>query len=300
MPSPAEPAANPGADRSGVLPSRYRRWLVGALGVAGLAVVAGVGRLLLYRAIEREAFVPGPVGTLKPDDLGVASRQFQFDSGDRVLHASWVAAPDPAAPALGVFHGDEECLADWAPVQALLYAAGISSFVFDYSGYGTSTGKPSVSHLREDALAAYRQFRMATPDAVRHHVMGYSLGSGVLLDVLADLGPQPDGVIIGAGFCSARSAAVATGIVPRWLAWALPNPWDNVARLRGLSLPVMLIHSRQDETIPFRQGEHLARAVHGPSRLVVFENLPHNAAIETPFMKTFWAPVIAWLRGGKL
>lgn len=280
--------------------SRYRRWLAGALGLAGLAAVAGFGRLLLYRAIEREAFVPGQIGTLKPDDLGVGSRQYAFQSGDRQLHASWVAAPDPAAPALGVFHGDEECLADWAPVQALLYAAGISSFVFDYSGYGTSTGKPSVRHLREDALAAYLQFRAVTPQAVRHHVMGYSLGSGVLLDVMDALQPQPDGVVIGAGFCSARAAAVATGLVPRWIAWALPNPWDNIARLRALKLPVMLIHSRRDETIPFRQAEHLARAPQGPSRLVAFDNLPHNAAIETPFMKTFWAPVIGWLQGGRL
>nr|WP_315592073.1 alpha/beta hydrolase [uncultured Cupriavidus sp.] len=295
---PSEPANSPNY-RPNFGPN-YRRWLAGALGLAGLAVMAGVGRLLLYRAIEREAFVPGQVGTLQPDDLGVASRQFTFASGDRALHASWVAAADPAAAVLGVFHGDEECLADWAPVQALLHAAGISSFVFDYSGYGTSTGKPSVRHLHDDALAAYQQFCAVAPQATRRYVMGYSLGSGVLLDVLDGLQPQPAGVIIGAGFCSARSAAVATGLVPRWLAWALPNPWDNIARMRRLKLPVMLIHSRRDETIPFRQGEHLARATGGPSRLVVFDDLPHNAAIETPFMKTFWAPVIAWLQGGKL
>lgn len=296
---PSEPANSPPNYRPNFGPS-YRRWLAGALGLAGLAVMAGVGRLLLYRAIEREAFVPGQVGTLQPDDLGVVSRQFTFASGDRALHASWVAAPDPAAPVLGVFHGDEECLADWAPVQALLHAAGISSFVFDYSGYGTSTGKPSVRHLHDDALAAYQQFCAVAPQATRRYVMGYSLGSGVLLDVLDGLQPQPAGVIIGAGFCSARAAAVATGLVPRWLAWALPNPWDNIARMRRLKLPVMLIHSRRDETIPFRQGEHLARATGGPSRLVVFDDLPHNAAIEAPFMKTFWAPVIAWLQGGKL
>lgn len=277
-----------------------RRWVVGAIGLASLTVLAGVGRMMLYRAIERRAFVPGAGGNLKPDDLGVASRQFTFSSGDRILRASWVPADNPAGPALAVFHGDEECLADWAPVQALLHTAGIASFVFDYSGYGASTGKPSVSHLRQDALAAYEQFRAATPHAVRHHVMGYSLGSGVLLDVVQQLSPQPDGMVIGAGFCSARSAAVATGLVPWWMAWALPNPWNNVARMRSLALPVMLIHSRKDETIPFRQAEHLAHALHGPHRLVVFEELPHNAAIETPYLAKFWAPVIDWLNSGRL
>ncbi|WP_423194231.1 alpha/beta hydrolase [Cupriavidus sp. H18C2] len=293
MSEPTAPPAPP-------TPLSARHWFFGALGLAGLAMAAGMGRLLLYRAIEREAFGPGQPGTLTPDDLGVTSHQFRFDSGDRSLHASWVAAPDPAAPALAVFHGDEESLADWAPVQALLHAAGISSFVFDYSGYGASSGTASVRRLRQDALAAYTQFRAAAPRAARHVVMGYSLGSGVLLDVLGGLQPLPDGVVIGAGFRSARAAAVATGLVPGWLAWALPNPWDNIARLRALKLPVMLIHSRCDATIPFHHAEHLVRATQGPSRLVVFECLPHNAAIDATCMNTFWAPVIGWLRGSRL
>ncbi|RZT36460.1 alpha/beta hydrolase [Cupriavidus agavae] len=275
-------------------------WLAGAFGLAGLAAAASFGRLLLYRAVERDAFEPCPVGSLTPDDLGVASRQFTFHSGDRTLQASWVPAPDPAAPALAVFHGNDECLADWAPVQALLHGAGISSFVFDYSGYGSSTGTPSVRRLREDALAAYLQFREASSAAARHYVMGYSLGSGVMLDVVGSLQPQPDGVIVGAGFSSARAAAVAKGLVSRWVAWALPDPWNNIARVRKLRLPVMLVHSRLDATIPFHHMQHLARAIPGPSRLVVFEQLPHNAAIEAAFMKTFWAPVAQWLATGKL
>jgi alpha-beta hydrolase superfamily lysophospholipase len=195
--------------------------------------------------MEREAFVPGPAGTLKPDDLGVVSRQFAFASGDRVLRGSFVAAKDPSAPALSVFHGDEESLADWAPVQALLHTAGITSFVFDYSGYGASTGRPTVRHLRQDALAAYAQFRAATPSAAQHYVMAYSLGSGVLLDVVNDLRPAPDGMVIGAGFRSARSAAVTTGRVPRWMAWMLPDTWNNVRRIRKLTMPILLLHSRQ-------------------------------------------------------
>jgi len=290
MPSPqASPAQNPA-----------RRWLVGAAGLAGVAVLAGFGRLMMFYAMERDAFVPGPAGTLKPDDLGVTSRQFAFASGDRLLRGSFVAAEDPAAPALSVFHGDEESLADWAPVQALLHAAGISSFVFDYSGYGASTGRPTVHHLHQDALAAYTQFRAATPNAARHYVMAYSLGSGVLLDVVNDLLPVPDGMVIGAGFRSARSAAVLTGKVPRWMAWMLPDPWNNIRRIRKLTLPILLLHSRQDETIPFHDAECMARAAHGPRRLEVFEDLPHNAAIEAPYMNRFWTPVIAYLKSGKL
>lgn len=274
-----------------------KRWVAG---VAGVAVAASLGRWLVFRMMERDAFVTIPIGDVTPDHLGVPSRQYTFASGDRTLHASFVAAPDPSGPAVCVFHGDSESLTDWAPVQAMLHAAGIGSFVFDYSGYGASTGRPSVRNLRQDALAGYLQFIAATPAAARRHVMGYSLGSGILLDVIGRLRPSPDGAVIGAGFRSARAAAVVTGRVPAWLAWMLPEPWNNAARIRKLRMPLLLIHSRQDQTIPFSHGEYLARMARAPSRLEIFEDLPHNAAIEPAHAQAFWAPVIAYLQSGDL
>ncbi len=233
-----------------------KRWVAG---VAGVAVAASLGRWLVFRVMERDAFVTIPIGDVTPDHLGVPSRQYTFASGDRSLHASFVAAPDPSGPALCVFHGDSESLTDWAPVQAMLHAAGIGSFVFDYSGYGASTGRPSVRNLRQDALAGYLQFIAATPDAARRHVMGYSLGSGILLDVIGRLRPSSDGAVIGAGFRSARAAAVVTGRVPAWLAWMPPEPWNNAARIRKLRMPLLLIHSRQDQTIPFSHMANIWR-----------------------------------------
>ncbi|CAG2155798.1 hypothetical protein LMG31506_05506 [Cupriavidus yeoncheonensis] len=273
------------------------RWLAGA---ACLALLVGFGRLALFAAIERDAFVPKPAGVFTPESFGTPSRQIVFASSQRQLHASYVQAADPAAPALMICHGDEENLSDWAIVQALLYHEGISSFVFDYSGYGASDGRPSVSNLRQDGLEAYRRFVADTPLAVRRYVLGYSLGSGVLLDIVGSLSPAPSGVVIGAGFATARSAAVATGIVPSWLAPLLPEPWDNEAQVRKLALPLLLAHSRSDELIPFANAERLAAAAAGPHRLVAYNGLVHNAAIEGDELVRFWAPITAYLHSGQL
>ncbi|MGO4307064.1 alpha/beta hydrolase [Cupriavidus sp. RAF12] len=273
------------------------RWLAGAVCVA---VMVGLGRLALFAALEREAFVPKPAGTFTPESFGTPSRQFVFASSQRTLRASYVQAANPAAPALMICHGDEENLSDWAMVQALLYHEGISSFVFDYSGYGASSGRPSISNLRGDSLEAYRRFVANTPLAVRRYVLGYSLGSGVLLDIVGSLSPAPSGVVIGAGFATARAAAVATGVVPSWLAPLLPEPWDNEAQVRKLTLPLLLVHSRSDELIPFDNAERLAGAAAGPHRLVAYNGLVHNAAIEGDQAARFWAPIAAYLRSGQL
>ncbi|AOY96629.1 hypothetical protein BKK79_34475 [Cupriavidus sp. USMAA2-4] len=278
-------------------PFPLARWLAGA---ACAALLVALGREALYLAVEHGAFQPSRLGPLTPEDFGVPSQQSTFDSGDRTLHASFVRAAERDAPALLVYHGDDESLSDWARAQALLYRAGISSFVFDYSGYGASSGHPTVRHLEEDGRQAYQRFLAATAEAPRRYVLGYSLGTGVLLGLIDTLRPAPAGVVIAAGFSSARAAAVATGIVPPWLAPLLPNPWDNEARVHELGLPLLLVHSRSDEVIPFAQAERLARAATGPHRLLALDGLVHNAAIEADEAAIFWSPIAASLRSGAL
>jgi len=268
------------------------RWLAR---LAGLAALAGLGRHLLFRAIERDAFVTPSGIPPTPDVDGSPISHGAIASGDRILRFAYARAARPSAPALLVFHGDDECLEDWAPVQALLSRAGIATFVFDYSGYGASTGRPTVDHLRQDALAAYDAFIAATPVAARRYVLGHSLGSGVLLEVARRLRPPPDGIVIAAGFSSARAAAVETGKVPAWLAWLLPDPWNNAARIRRIGLPLLIIHSRSDEVLPLDHARRLAQAAGRLHALVVLEGLPHDAAILPDYMESFWPPVIRFL-----
>ncbi len=266
--------------------------------MAGVAVVAGIARQLLYRALEREAFVTPTSAPSGPDLPQATLHHSVFRSGNRLLHAAYSPAAQGPAPALMVCHGDDECLPDWAPVQAMLSHAGISSFVFDYSGYGASSGRPTVRHLREDARAAYRMFLAATPDATRRYVLGHSLGSGVLLDVARGLTPAPDGAIIASGFSSARVAAVQTGRVSARLAWLLPDPWNNAARMRRLALPLMLVHSRADEVLPLAHAQRLAQAASNLQELVLLDGMPHDAAILPDYMDAYWAPVIAYILAG--
>src|SRR5437899_1704247 len=108
-------------------PAPRHHWLAAA---AALAIAAGVARHLLFRAVERKAFVTPMDETshaAAPEHSTPTVRHATFASGKRVLHAAFMPAADPEAPALMVCHGDNECLPDWAPVQAVLAGAGIAS-----------------------------------------------------------------------------------------------------------------------------------------------------------------------------
>lgn len=277
-----------------------RRW---PLRLAIVVVVGVLGADLLRQGlllwVEREAFTTPPPGTLTPDALGAPSTSFDIVSGDHRLRASFVAARDPAAPALLVFHGDDEELSRWAGVQRDLREAGIASLVFDFSGYGASSGRPSVAQLTRDGVAAYERFVELTPQASRRVVFGFSLGAAVLLDGAAQFQPPPGGIVLAGAFVSAREIAVATGAAPRWAVAWLPDLWNNeraITRLRGEPL---LVHSRADEVVPFDDALLLCGALHGRGRLLAIDGLSHDAPWKPDESARFWAPLVDPIRSGR-
>ena len=270
-----------------------------ALAAAASAALLGLAlRRAALAVVERSAFVTPPAGGAQPDDFGTPSLRLAFPSGGRTLHACHVAVPgDPAAPALFVCHGDDEELSRWAEVQHVLREDGIASFVFDYSGYGASGGRPTVARLRQDTLAAHARFVALTPRASRRVALGFSLGSAVLLDAAARLRPAPDAIAIGAGFASAREMAVLAGRVPRGLARLLPDAWNGAARIARLgAMPLLLLHARDDEVVPLSQARRLHAAAGRRARLVVLEGIGHDAPLSPREAAGFWGEVVGFVK----
>jgi alpha-beta hydrolase superfamily lysophospholipase len=275
---------------------RVARAIAALLGVLALVVML---HSVVFLVVEFAAFDTPPPGALRPDALGAPSQRLVIHSDDRRLQASWVPVADPRAPALLVFHGDGEDLSRWAAVQAHLHAAGVASYVFDYSGYGDSEGRPTLARLRQDALAAWTRFVALTPQAGSRFVLGFSLGSAVLLEVAPQLEPAPKGLIVGAGFASAREMAVLTGLVPRWAAWLLPDLWNNERHIAQVQQPLLIVHSRADEDVPLQDALRLCRAARAPRRLVMLDGLAHEAPLEPAQSAPFWSAVLGWVKHGE-
>jgi len=83
-----------------------------------------------------------------------AKERLVIPSGKRRLSAVYVSAGDDT-PAVLICHGIGELVEYWGKVQGLLKGMGVSSLVFNYSGYGTSSGILTTAHCEEDAAAAY-------------------------------------------------------------------------------------------------------------------------------------------------
>lgn len=280
-----------------------RTWPKVLLLAAALFALAVLGlRGVLYQRTQHSGFTVVANGTERPSDLRIGYQTFWIASGERRLQAWWVPA-DSAGPDSGavlIFHGNGESISRWVKALALLHRHRLACMVFDYSGYGSSTGTPSVDRLLEDGAAALAEFDRRASRSPRRCLVGLSLGTGVAMGVVPGgdhAGAALDGVALLEPFASGRAAAVYLKLLPAWLAPLMPDAFDNVAGARRLGIPLLIVHSRDDERFPVAQAELIRAAARGPARLVIVRGYRHAAAYQDP-SEDYWAPVVRFVQRG--
>jgi alpha-beta hydrolase superfamily lysophospholipase len=272
--------------------SRWWKHLIAAALVLGV-VFLGIRRFA-FREVERSGLLVVPNGPETPATFGAPYERLSLASGDRTLDAVLVRASSDTAPALLIFHGTAEAVSYWADTQALLYRHGVTSMVFDYSGFGRSTGRPSAAHLEQDADAAYAEFARRVSAPARRYVLGYSLGTGVVFDAVGRFIPNPSGVVFAASYSSARDGAVAFGLIPKWAKFLLPDLWNNVRGTRNLTQPLLVMQSDADELFPLSMAKAVFDAATVPKAMVVLHGYRHDDGHLHP-TEEYWAPVIRFM-----
>jgi pimeloyl-ACP methyl ester carboxylesterase len=218
-----------------------------------------------------------------------ADERLVIPSGKRRLSAVYVSAGEET-PAVVVCHGIGELVEYWGRVQGLFKGMGVSSLVFNYSGYGTSTGHLSTKHCEEDAAEACRELAGWGHRSIV--LLGFSLGTGVGGAVASRV--AIDGLVLCEGFSTLREGAMAMGF-PRWLTQMVPDAWDTVHRVSALEMPVLVVHSDVDGLFPLSMAQRVAEACGPRGQLVVINGVSHNAPIFAP-TEDYWQPIADWVK----
>ena len=264
------------------------------LGIAAAVLVALAvgGRVFVQRKFEQQMLVTHRYGSRTPARHGLVFEQIAIRSGDRTLQSFYVPADGPG---LLIFHGNGEAIYSWVDPIKLLHDAGIAAMVFDYSGFGASTGEARIANFHEDGIAAWHAFRERLPGGARACVYGLSLGTGVLLDVSADLSPPPDCTALSGAFLSARAAAVRSGRVKEWQSWILPDVLDSLENVEHVRGPLFIEHGSEDELFPPDWAKKLAAARPG-AQVEIVEGMRHADPVAHPSAAS-WDPVIRFVKG---
>jgi alpha-beta hydrolase superfamily lysophospholipase len=260
--------------------SRVRNFLIVTLGLA--SAIYALYRLI-FRLLEKGMLKTKPAGAETPASSGLPYEELAIQSGDRRLQAWYVpaAGSNDAGKAALIFHGIDETIADWISALGYLHEHGFSAMIFDYSGFGNSQGQATIVNLRQDSQAAYAAFLSKIPPASQKAVLGYSLGTGVLLDTAHTFATPPDVLVLVAAYSSGREAAVQLGALPAFLAFAIPDVFNNVQAVqRLLKIPLLVIHSQDDQLFPTWMSAKIHAAARSPKWLVLLQGLKHGDLVE--------------------
>ncbi|HEX4066660.1 MAG TPA: alpha/beta fold hydrolase [Acidobacteriaceae bacterium] len=250
--------------------------------------LTGISRICLLR--DRLLGRVRPVDPEQPLEEGITRHRIQ--SGTNVLDAMYVQpVGQTSRSVVMICHGIAETVDHWIPVQRMLAGHGAASLVFDYSGYGRSTGRIEAVQCERDAIAAFAYLRhLAGSDAVA--VLGFSLGSGIAAAVTREL--QPARLVLCAGFTSFRAAAHSLGI-PTGLGPLIPRLWHAEESLRGCSLPILVVHGERDRLFPVKMASELAACCGAEERIV--PDTGHAEPYYRP-KEEYWGPIAEWMEGG--
>jgi hypothetical protein len=244
-----------------------------------VVVVAGYALLvaLIYLMQGRMLYLSGMPGrelTNTPLDVGMEYEDVSIETADGVTLHGWFI-PGRSSQALLFFHGNAGNISHRLASIRQFQSLGLSVFIIDYRGYGQSGGRTTESGINRDADAAWRYLTetrgLSGSDIV---IFGRSLGAAVASRLATE--HQPLALIVESSFTSIPDIAqeIYPWLPARWLSRLRHATRDYV---RDVRCPILIIHSRDDEIIPFHHGEAIFAAANQPRTLLALHGT-HNDA----------------------
>jgi uncharacterized protein len=185
-------------------------------------------------------------------------------------------------------HGIGETVELWHGVQQLLAENGVVSLVFDYAGYGRSSGFFNASQAEQDAVAAFHFLEQQTAP-IPVAVLGLSLGSAVAAAMINRVSAHR--LVLCAAFTSLRKASGSVG-VPRSLWPGVPPIWNTEETLRTCSIPVLIVHGDKDRLFPVRMARELAACCTANCELAIVAGATHSYPFYHP-QQSYWGDIVA-------
>ena len=257
--------------------------------------------LCLSGCLSQALYHPGRELRGTPGDLGLPYEwvSLETEDGER-LSAWWVPANSPRGVLL-FCHGNAGNISDRLDSIRIFNRLGLSLLIFDYRGYGKSSGSPSERGTYRDAEAAWNYLiRVRQTDPRKIVVFGRSLGGSIAAWV--SRANQPRALILESAFISLKEAARdrLPGLFAKLL---VPDQYNTLRYLTNLSCPVLILHSRKDEIIPFRHGEALYAAASEPKEFVEIHGSHNRGFLDSqPFyeaaLDSFLSKVLGEEKGG--
>ena len=246
-----------------------------------LGVWLAINLLLLPVLEPQMIYFPMKEIESTPGKVGIKYEEVWLRTEDGTKINGWFVPNKNSRKVILFFHGNGGNISHRLDKIGFFCALPANVFIIDYHGYGRSEGSPSEENLYRDAEAAYQYLiseKKFSPQQIV--VYGSSLGGVVAVDLAVK--EEIGALILQSTFTSAKDMAVRMNpLYRRPITW-IRSDFDALGKIGKIKAPLLIIHSKQDEMIPYRMSLALFERASEPKGLLLLERGGHNDFIVTP------------------
>ncbi|NTV35255.1 MAG: alpha/beta hydrolase, partial [Deltaproteobacteria bacterium] len=198
--------------------------------LVGFVLILAACTYLFYPRVESFfIYFPQSHFDFRPEEFRLAYKDAYFDTEDGEKLHGWLFQGAEAGPVILHSHGNAGNISHRLDLVQLFLRRGLSVFLFDYRGFGKSSGRPSETGLYRDGIAAWtylREKEKIAPERIVLH--GHSIGAAVAIEVALE--KKVRGLVIESAFTSTKDMAKGMALFALFSP-LLPAHYNNIEKI---------------------------------------------------------------------
>ena len=252
----------------------------------GLIFLLALFSFNAYLYVQQPNMVFHPINEVDvtPKDWGLSFEKVRLNTASNEKISGWYLPHPEATKTVLFFHGNGGNISHRGDSIYIFHKLKLNVLIIDYLGYGESEGSPSEEGLYQSANAAWEYLTKKTK-AENIIIFGRSLGGAVAVDLASRV--KVGGLILESTFSSVRD--VLNIVMPKlsYLIY-LRYSMDSLSKLETVKAPTLIIHSDEDDVIPYQLGQKLFFAAESEKEFLTITGSHNNGFMENikPYMQT--------------
>lgn len=254
----------------------------GLLSLVACSTVDNWQRRQIYRPVAELSRTPAQLQIAHRDQsIAVAATRAWPAS---TIHGWWLDSGKADSPAVLFLHGNSGNMGTNLDTITRLREIGWSVLAIDYRGYGRNSAGgalPEEQTMYADAKAAWAHLKKLAPQSRKRLLYGHSLGGAIAIELATQV-DCIDALVIESSFTSMADMARERGYGYLPIGLILSQRFDSISKIGGIRAPKLIMHGKQDHTVPSVMSERLFELAAEPKTLWLVPEARHSniSAIE--------------------
>ena len=235
--------------------------------------------ILYLKYIEKtHIFYPDKKIYQEPKDFNLNYKEVFIKTPDNIDLCGWFIKGDSENLIL-YLHGNAGNISTRLEIVKMFVDAKFNVFIFDYRGYGKSAGRPTEKGIYLDTLSVYK-YLTENENIKPENIILYGESLGCAFAIYLAEKEKVSLIILQSPFSSALDmASFLFPYIPKsFLKLIMSVEFDNINRIKKINIPKLIIHSIDDEIVPFRFAQKLFIQTPPPKEFFTTRGL-HNEIV---------------------